>query len=102
MTARIIEYRTSATTNPVAQGSAIARCFLNDDAQRVDLSAIGARALNNAIKGIICARRHMQEKGFDLVFIPAFAKMMVEGDEITKINISVYKTDADIHLKFMV
>ena len=56
---------------------------------KVELQAIGAGALNQAIKGIAIARGFVAPGGIDLVCIPAFADVEVEGEDRTGIKLIV-------------
>ena len=56
------------------------------DILKVELQAIGAGALNQAIKGIVIAKGFVAESGLDLVCIPAFTDVTVEGDDRTGIK----------------
>ena len=56
---------------------------------KVELQAIGAGALNQAIKGIAIARGFVAPSGIDLVCIPAFADVEVEGEDRTGIKLIV-------------
>ena len=53
------------------------------------MQAIGAGALNQAIKAIAIARGFVAPSGVNLVCIPAFADVEVEGEERTGIKLIV-------------
>jgi stage V sporulation protein S len=50
---------------------------------------IGAGALNQAVKAIAIARGFVAPSGIDLVCIPAFTDIMIDGEERTAIKLSV-------------
>lgn len=57
----------------------------------VEIQAIGASALNQAIKAVTIARSYVSEDGFDLVIVPSFTAVDIEGAERTAIHIAVFK-----------
>ena len=59
------------------------------EAQRAEMQAIGAGALNQAVKAIAIARGFVAPAGVDLVCIPAFAEVQVEGEDRTGIKLIV-------------
>ena len=56
---------------------------------RAEMQAIGAGALNQAIKAVAIARGFVAPTGVDLVCVPAFAEVQVEGEDRTGIKIVV-------------
>ncbi len=55
----------------------------------VEIQAIGAGALNQAIKGIAIARGFLAPSGVNLVVIPAFSDIKIDGEERTAIKLIV-------------
>ena len=72
-------------SNPVA--GALANVFREKDS--VEIQAIGAGALNQAIKAIAIARGFVAPAGKNLVCIPAFTDIVIDGDERTAIKLIV-------------
>lgn len=56
---------------------------------RADVQAIGAGAVNQAVKAIAIARGYLQEDGIHVVCIPEFTSVDIEGKERTAIRIVV-------------
>lgn len=56
-----------------------------------EIQAIGASALNQAIKAIAIARGYVAEDGFDLVVAPSFTDVEIDGAGRTAIRLAVYK-----------
>lgn len=56
---------------------------------KAELHAIGAGALNQAVKSIAIARGFVAPSGMDLVCIPAFMEVEVEGEAKTGIKLIV-------------
>ena len=55
----------------------------------VEIQAIGAGAVNQAIKAIAIARGYVAPNGINLVCIPAFSEVEIEGEERTAIKFMV-------------
>ena len=53
------------------------------------MQAIGAGALNQAVKAVAIARGFVAPTGVDLVCIPAFADVQVEGENRTGIKLII-------------
>ena len=77
----------SSKSNPNSVAGAIAG--LVKEAQRAEMQAIGAGALNQAVKAIAIARGFVAPAGVDLVCIPAFAEGQVGGVDRTGIKLIV-------------
>ncbi|MCK8825730.1 stage V sporulation protein S [Fuchsiella alkaliacetigena] len=56
---------------------------------RAELQSIGAGAVNQAVKAIAIARGFVAPSGVDLVAIPAFAEIEIDGEERTAIKFIV-------------
>ena len=54
-----------------------------------EIQAIGAGALNQAIKATAIARGFVAPSGIDLVCVPAFTDIEIEGEERTAIKLIV-------------
>lgn len=55
----------------------------------VEIQAIGAGALNQAIKGVAIARGFVAPSGKNLICIPAFTDIVIDGEERTAIKLIV-------------
>ncbi|MCI8353338.1 MAG: stage V sporulation protein S [Clostridia bacterium] len=77
----------SSKSNPNSVAGAIAG--LVKENERAEMQAIGAGALNQAIKAVAIARGFVAPTGVDLVCVPAFAEVQVEGEDRTGIKIVV-------------
>lgn len=56
-----------------------------------EIQAVGAGALNQAVKAIAIARGFMAPSGYDLNFIPAFTEIEINGEERTALKLIVQK-----------
>lgn len=57
----------------------------------VEVQAVGAGAINQAIKAIAIARGHLTPAGIDLVCTPSFGNVMLGDEERTVIRLVVEK-----------
>ena len=73
----------SSKSNPNSVAGAIAGLV------KAEMQAIGAGALNQAVKAVAIARGFVAPSGVDLVCIPAFAEVEVEGEDRTGIKLIV-------------
>ena len=81
----ILKISTKSTPNSVA--GAIAG--LIKEKGRAEMQAIGAGALNQAIKAVAIARGFVAPSGVDLICIPAFTEVKIEDEERTGIKLAV-------------
>ncbi len=79
--------RISTKSNPNSVAGAIAG--LIKEKSRAEMQAIGAGALNQAIKAIAIARGFVAPSGVDLICIPAFTEIKIDDDERTGIKLLV-------------
>ncbi len=56
-----------------------------------EIQAVGAGALNQAVKAIAIARGFMAPSGIDLAFIPAFSEIEINGEPRTAIKLIIQK-----------
>ncbi len=57
---------------------------------RAEIQAIGAGAVNQAVKAIAIARGYLAPSGIDLVFVPAFTDVEIENEKRTAIKFIVF------------
>ena len=77
----------SSKSNPNSVAGAIAG--LVKESTKAEMQAIGAGAINQAIKAVAIARGLVAPSGVDLVCVPAFAEVQVEGEERTGIKLII-------------
>jgi stage V sporulation protein S len=80
--------RVSATSVPKDLGAAIAHAIY--DTRQVHVQAVGAGAVNQAVKGIAIARGHTAPRGLDLYCIPAFVTVPSKDGDISVIRFTVF------------
>ena len=81
--------RVSSKSEPKSVAGAIAAILRNGDT--VEVNAIGAAAVNQAVKSIAVARGYVAPNGIDLISIPAFNQIEVDGNERTSIRFTIEK-----------
>lgn len=59
------------------------------DNNRAEVQAIGAGAVNQAVKAVAIARGFLQEDGLDVICVPEFTTVDIEGKERTAIRLVV-------------
>lgn len=79
--------KVSATSRTSAVAGAIAGIFR--ERELVHVQAIGASAVNQAVKALALARNYLAEDGYDIVSIPEFVDVEIDGNIRTAIRINV-------------
>ncbi|MFC0471978.1 stage V sporulation protein S [Halalkalibacter kiskunsagensis] len=79
--------KVSAKSTPNSVAGALAGVIRERGA--AEIQAIGAGALNQSIKAIAIARGFVAPSGIDLVCIPAFTDIKIDGEERTAMKIIV-------------
>lgn len=79
--------KVSASSNPKSVAGALAAVLREKGSAEVQ--AVGAGAVNQAVKAIAIARGYVAPNGIDLVAVPAFAEIAIEGEERTAIRFIV-------------
>ena len=79
--------RVSGSSRTAAVAGAIAGVVREH--QRAEVQAIGASAVNQAVKAIIYATNFLAEDGIDVVFVPEFVDVEIEEKIRTAIKFTV-------------
>lgn len=79
--------KVSSHSKPTSVAGALAGVIR--DKGYVEMQAIGAGAINQAVKAIAIARGYVAPSGIELVFIPAFVDVIIDGEERTAIKLIV-------------
>lgn len=56
---------------------------------RADVQAIGAGAVNQAIKAAAIARGYLADDGIDVIIVPSFTDIEINGQERTAVRFAV-------------
>ena len=81
----VLKVSSKSATNSVA--GAIAAVVKESGA--AELQAVGAGAINQALKAVAVARGYMAPSGVNLICIPAFTTIAIDGEEKTGIKLIV-------------
>ena len=76
--------KVSANSQPKSIAGTIAAVLREKGS--VEVQAVGAGAVNQSIKSIAIARGYVTPNRIDLICIPAFAKIKIDGEERTTIK----------------
>ena len=79
--------KVSAKSSPNSVAGAIAGVVREREA--VEVQAVGACAINQAIKALAIARGYLAPTGIDLICIPAFTSVTIDSDERTAIKLII-------------
>lgn len=83
---KVLKVSTTSSANAVA--GCFGRCN-SAESGRAELQTIGAGALNQAVKAIAVARGYLAPSGYNLVCVPAFYDVVIDGEERTAIKLLV-------------
>lgn len=79
--------KVSTKSNPNLVAGAIAGAVRQRG--RVEIQSIGAGALNQAVKAVAIARGFVAPNGINLVIVPSFNEVIIEGQVRTAIKLIV-------------
>jgi stage V sporulation protein S len=79
--------KVSAQSIPKSVAGALAAVLREKGSAEVQ--AVGAGAVNQTVKAIAIARGFVSPNGIDLVTIPSFAEIIIDGEERTAIRFIV-------------
>ncbi len=57
------------------------------DSGAVEVQAVGAGATNQAVKSVAIARGYLAQVGIDMICVPAFANVVIDGESRTAIKL---------------
>ncbi|MCR2042705.1 stage V sporulation protein S [Anaerosalibacter massiliensis] len=79
--------KVATKSNPNSVAGALAGVLREEGS--AEIQAIGAGALNQAIKAVAIARGFVAPSGVDLICIPAFTDIEIDGEERTAMKLIV-------------
>ncbi len=79
--------KVSAKSRTSAVAGAIAGVIREHN--RAEAQAIGAGAVNQAIKAVAIARGYLQEDGLDVICMPEFTTVDIDGKERTAVRLVI-------------
>jgi len=86
--------KVAGTSRSTAVAGAIAGVMREQG--QVDVQAIGAGAVNQAVKAVAIARSYLELDGIDIVCVPSFVEVMIDGNERTAVRLGVEKRCASV------
>ena len=81
------QLKVSTKSNPNSVAGAMAGVLRQHGA--VEVQVVGAGALNQAIKAVAIARGYVAAGGIDLVCVPSFADIEIDGERRTAIRLVI-------------
>ena len=84
--------KVSANSLTTAVAGAIAGVMR--DHGKADVQAIGASAVNQAVKAITIARSYLEQDNMDLAVVPSFIEVTIEGSERTAVRMAIFQRPA--------
>jgi stage V sporulation protein S len=79
--------KVSSHSNPSATAGALANTIRSQG--WAEIQVIGPKAVNQAVKAIAIARGYIAPSGIDLVAVPSFVEVEIEGQERTAIKLEI-------------
>ena len=79
--------KVSTKSNPNSVAGALAAIIKEKNI--AEIQAVGAGAINQAVKAIAIARGFVAPSGKDIVCVPAFTDILIDGEERTAIKLIV-------------
>ena len=79
--------KVSSSSQPKSVAGAIAAIVRTNNG--VELQTIGAGAVNQAVKSVAIARGYVAPNGIELICVPAFSQLDVDGETKTSIKFCV-------------
>ena len=83
--------KVAGTSRSTAVAGAIAAVIREEES--VEVRAIGAGAVNQAVKAVCYAHCYLAEDGIDIVCVPAFVELQINDQERTAVCLSVRKRE---------
>ena len=79
--------KVSSKSNPSSVAGALANVIREN--KDVEIQAVGAGALNQAVKSIAIARGFIAPSGYDIVCVPSFTEIIIDGQSRTAIKLTI-------------
>lgn len=83
--------KVSGTSRTSAVAGAIAGVFREN--KRAEVQAIGAGAVNQAVKALVLAKGYLAEDGYNVVFTPEFVDVEIDDKIRTAVKLTVQLRD---------
>lgn len=83
----MVTLKVSAKSKPIATAGALANTIREEG--QAEIQVIGPKAVNQAIKAIAIARGYLASSGVDLILVPSFVDVTIDGEARTAIKMLV-------------
>lgn len=84
------QLKVKSNSNPKGVAGAITGIF-KDGAKEIEAIAVGAGAINQAVKAVAIARGYLAPSGIDVAIVPSFSEVEIAGDTKTAICLTLVK-----------
>jgi stage V sporulation protein S len=84
--------KVSAKSNPNSVAGALAAVLR--ERETAELQAVGAGAINQAVKAVAIARSYLKTSQIDLACVPSFIDVEINGNERTGISLAIERRPA--------
>ena len=92
--------KVSAQSRSTAVAGAIAGVMREEG--YAEMQAIGASAVNQAVKAIAIARGYLEQDHMDLAIIPSFTEVDIDGNERTAVRMAIFQRPESLVNSIMV
>lgn len=82
-----IVLKVASSSNPSSVAGALVKNM--QEGKDVELLAVGAGAVNQAVKAVAIARGYISPQGVDITIKPGFEDVEIEGDKKTAVKLIV-------------
>lgn len=79
--------KVSAKSNPNSVAGALAAVLR--EREHAEMQAVGAGAINQAVKAVAIARTYLKPSNMELVCVPSFIDVEIGGNERTGISLAI-------------
>lgn len=83
--------KVSSGSKPNSVAGALVGILNDNPTETVEITAVGAGSVNQAIKAVAIARGFVAPTGFDITIQPTFSDVEIDGVEKTAINLVAKK-----------
>lgn len=84
------KFKVTSSTSPSKLAGAIANS-IREGSDGIEIAAVGAGAVNQTVKAVAVARGYLVPCGTDIVIVPSFKDIQLNGEERTSIIMEVKK-----------
>lgn len=82
------KFKVTSSTSPAKLAGAIANS-IREGSDGIEIAAVGAGAVNQTVKAVAVARGYLVPCGTDIVIVPSFKDIQLNGEERTSIVMEV-------------